>query len=141
MCACTPQIATCKEQSISFNDLPSAVQETAKRESQGAKVRGYAKEMDKGKTEYEVQLLVAGKSKDIAIDPEGKVLETEQEVALNSIPKEARSAITQKAQGAKVERVEQVKSEKPTVYEALIHKSGKKQEIRVLENGDNAPAD
>ncbi|HVH88487.1 MAG TPA: PepSY-like domain-containing protein [Terriglobales bacterium] len=131
--------AAAQEAKIKFKDLPPAVQETAKAQSQGATVRGYSKEIEKGKTEYEVQLLVDGKKRDVSIDPNGKVLETEQEVAFDSVPQKAQDAIKQEAGGAKVEKVEAVKSDQPTVYEALIHQNGKKHEIRVLESGEQAP--
>jgi uncharacterized membrane protein YkoI len=101
-------------------------------------VKGYAKEIEKGKTEYEVQLVVDGKKRDVSIDPQGKVIETEQEVAFESVPRKAQDAITQEAAGAKIESVEQVKSDQATVYEALIHQNGKKHEIRVLESGEKA---
>ena len=134
-------IASGQESKIKFKDLPPAVQQTAKAESKGATVKGYAKEIDNGKTEYEVQLVVNGKARDVAIDPSGKVLETESEVDFASVPDKAKEAIEKEAGGAKVEKVEEVKSEKPTVYEALIHKGGKKHEIRVLETGEQAPAE
>ena len=130
-----------QESKIKFTDLPPAVQATAKAESKGATVKGYAKEIEKGKTEYEVQLVVNGKSRDVSIDPSGKVIETESLVDFASVPDRAKDAIQKQAGGAKVERVEEVKSGNPTVYEAVVHKGGKKREIRVLENGDKAPAE
>ena len=131
--------ADCQESKIKFNDLPPQVQATAKVESKGATVKGYSKEIEKGKTEYEVQLLVDGKSRDVSIDPAGKVIETESQVDFASVPDKAKDAIQREAGGAKVEKVEEVKSDQATVYEAVIHKGGKKHEIRVLENGDKAP--
>jgi uncharacterized membrane protein YkoI len=133
--------ASAKEAKINFKDLPPAVQETAKVQSQGATVKGYAKEIEKGKTEYEVQLVVDGRKRDVSIDPNGKVLETEQEVAFESVPQEAQEAIRREAAGAKIEKVEEVKSEQSTVYEALVHQRGKKHEIRVLETGEKASAE
>ena len=134
-------IANCQETKIKFSDLPPAVQETAKAASKGATVKGYSKEIEKGKTEYEVQLLVNGKSRDVSIDPAGKVIETESQVDFASVPDKAKDAIQKEAGGAKVEKVEEVKSDKATVYEAVIHKGGKKHEIRVLESGEKAPAE
>ena len=131
--------ASAQETKIAFKDLPPAVQETAKAQSQGATVRGYSTEIEKGKTEYEVQLTVDGKKRDVSIDPNGKVIETEQEVAFESVPEKAQDAIKREAGGAKIERVEEVKSDQATVYEAHVHQNGKKHEIRVLESGEKAP--
>jgi len=133
--------AFAQETKVQFKDLPPAVQATAKAQSQGAMVKGYSKEIEKGKTEYEVQLLVDGKRRDVSIDSDGKVLESEEVVAFSSLPKKAQDAIKQEANGAKVEKVEMVKSDQTTVYEALVHRNGKKHEIRVLETGEKAPAE
>ena len=132
-------LATAQETKVKFKDLPPAVQETAKAQSQGALVKGYSREVEKGKTEYEVQLVVDGKKRDVSIDPNGKVIETEQEVAFESVPQKAQETIKHQSGGAKIERLEEVKSDHATVYEALIHQNGKKHEIRVLESGEKAP--
>ena len=133
--------AFAQETKVQFKDLPQAVQTTAKAQSQGAIVKGYSREIEKGKTEYEVQLLVDGKQRDVSIDPEGKLLEAEEVVAFSSLPKKAQDEIKQQAAGSKVEKVEKVTSDQATVYEALVHSHGKKHEIRVLENGEKAPAE
>ena len=131
--------ASAQDTKVEFKDLPPAVQDAVKAQSQGATVRGYSKEVQNGKTEYEVQLLADGKKRDVSFDPNGTVLETEQEVAFDSVPLKARDAIKKAAAGANLERVEQVKSGKATVYEAHFHQHGKKHEVRVLENGEKAP--
>lgn len=131
--------ANAQETKLDFKDLPPAVQDAVKAQSQGATVRGYSKEMEKGKSEYEVQLVVDGKKRDVSIDPSGKVIETEQEVAFASIPEKAQDAIKREAGGARIETVEQVKSNQATVYEALVRQNGKKHEIRILESGEKAP--
>ena len=133
--------ANCQETKIKFEDLPPAVQQTAKAESRGATVKGYAKEIEKGKTEYEVELAVNGKSRDVSIDPSGKVLETESEIDFESVPDKAKKAIQKEAAGANIERVEEVKSDKPTFYEAVVRRDRKKREIRILENGEKAMAE
>jgi uncharacterized membrane protein YkoI len=133
--------AFAQEAKIQFKDLPEAVKATAKAQSQGATVKGYSKEVEKGKTEYEVQLIVDGKKRDVSIAPDGKVLETEEVVAFSSVPEKAQGAITREAAGSEVEKVEMIKSDQTTVYEALVHKNGKKREVRVLENGEKAPAE
>ena len=133
--------AGAQETKIKFKDLPPAVQETARAQSQGAMVRGYSKEIEKGKTEYEVQLVVDGTKRDVSIDPNGRVIETEQEVAFESVPEKALDAIKREAGGAEIEGVEQVKSDQATVYEAVVHQNGKKHEIRVLESGEKAPSE
>src|SRR5579863_9504202 len=75
-----------QEKRIRKSDLPPAVQKAADEQSKGGAVRGYAKEIENGKVEYEVQMVVNGHSKDVSMDSQGNVLEVEEEVALNLLP-------------------------------------------------------
>src|ERR1700686_2117859 len=90
-------ISEAQEKRVKMSDLPAAVQATVKEQSKGAKVRGFASEVEKGKTLYEVELMVDGHSKDVSMDADGKVVEVEEEVAIASIPEEARDAIRKSA--------------------------------------------
>jgi uncharacterized membrane protein YkoI len=133
-------VAGAQEAKIKFQDLPPAVQATAKAQSHDATVKGYTREIEHGKTEYEVQTVANGKTRDVSMDPEGKVIETETEVALASVPEKARAAIQKEAGNVKITKVEEVKSGQSTVYEAHIRTTaGKRHEIRVLEDGAKAP--
>jgi uncharacterized membrane protein YkoI len=132
-------IAKAREKRVNSSDLPPAVQKTAQRESQGATVRGYSKDVESGKIEDEVEMMVAGKSRDVSIDSSGKVIEVEQEVALDGIPSAAMAAIRRQAEGASIRKVEEVRSSAETAYEAQILSNGKHREIRVHADGSEAP--
>ena len=131
-------IAKASEKQITYSDLPAAVQKTAQRESQGTVLR-YSKEVENGKIEYEVEMIVAGKSKDISIDPSGKVVEIEQQLSLDAVPLAAMAAIQKGAAGGSVRKVEEVTSDTETAYEAQILNNGKRREIRVHADGSAAP--
>ena len=128
-------IARASENRVNYEDLPPAVQKTAQRESQGATVWGYSKEVGNGKIEYEVEMIVAGKSRDVSIDPSGKVIEVEQQVALE----DAMAAIRKEAKGDSIRKVEEVKSDAEAAYEGQILSNGKHREIRVHFDGSAAP--
>src|SRR6202051_975377 len=81
------------EKKVKMEDLPAVVQAAVKQQSQGATIKGLAKETEKGKTTYEVELTVNGHGKDVSFDPTGKVVSVEEEMVLDSIPAPARDAI------------------------------------------------
>ena len=124
-----------------MSDLPPAVQATVKEQSKGATIRGFTKETEKGKTTYEVELTKDGRGKDVSMDANGKVVEVEEEVALNSIPAAARTAIEKGATGGKVLKVEAVSagSGAPQAFEAQVLKGGKRSEVRVAPDGSPKP--
>src|SRR2546430_7402627 len=89
--------ASAQEKRLKRSDLPPAVQKTVDELSHGAKVRGYASELEAGQLEYEVELIANGRVRDVTIAPDGSVLETEEEVALEALPAAVRAALHQQA--------------------------------------------
>ena len=125
-----------EETKVNFKDLPSAVQKTAKeQERNGATVRGYNKEVEKGKTFYEVETRVKGKSRDILMDESGSIVEVEQQVDISSVPGEAMEGLKREAGGAIIRTVEFVTRGDKISYEAEIQKNGNKKEIAVNADG------
>jgi uncharacterized membrane protein YkoI len=130
------------EKKVKMEDLPAAVQKTVKEQSKGGTIRGLSMEVEKGKTIYEAALTVNGHKKDISMDASGAVVEVEEEVALESIPAAAKSAIQKAAGTGKVLKVESVTHGTTLVaYEAQVMKGTKKSEVRVKPDGTSAPED
>lgn len=126
-----------KETKVKMKDLPPAVQKTVREQSKGAKVRGYSKEEEDGKTYYEVSMTVNGHGKDVLIDPEGAVVEIEEQVALASLPPLVKAAIVKAAGKGKVLNVESItKGGSVEAYEAHVAAGGKRSEIKVRPNGE-----
>jgi len=116
--------------------LPAPVQKTADEQSKGATVVGYASEQENGQTLYEAQLKVNGHSKDVSIDASGKVVEIEEEVALNSLSPEVQKGLTSAAGKGKIGKVESLtKGGKLVAYEAVVVTNGKRSEIQVGPQG------
>jgi uncharacterized membrane protein YkoI len=137
LCAMTLAFGTlcAADQKIKLQDMPPAVQQAVKEQSKGATVRGYAKEVEDGKTSYEAELTVNGRAKDISFSADGKVLAIEETVPLASIPAPARAAIQKIAGAGKVNKVESVTEEGTINYEAAITKGGKRSEVKVNAEG------
>jgi hypothetical protein len=126
------------ESKLKVEDLPVSVQKTIKEQTQNAKLVGLSKEKEGGKTEYELETMVNGKSRDLMIDSDGAILTVEDEVALDSIPTAAKKAIQEKIDGGKLTKVETVTKGSEVSYEAAYtSKSGKKAEYGV--NADGTP--
>jgi uncharacterized membrane protein YkoI len=130
---CTAAIAA--EVKVKMSDLPPAVQGAVKAQSKGATVRGLTKETENGKTEYEAELTVNGRNRDVSFDASGNVISVEDEVPLASVPNAARVAIQKAMEGGTLRKVELVKENGKTFYEATIRKAGKSSEIQVDPNG------
>jgi hypothetical protein len=95
-----------------------------------------SKEVEDGKTVYEIETKVNGKSRDLSLDATGAVIEVEEEVEMNSLPAAAREAIRQKIGEGKLKKVEAVTKGSSMSYEAsYVGKLGKTAEIAVNADG------
>jgi hypothetical protein len=128
-------VAFAGETSVKMKDLPPAVQKTVEEQTRGAQIKGLSKEIEKGKTTYEVETMLNGKARDLLIDSTGALVSVEEPVAIDAIPVAAKAAIEKLAAGGKIKSVESV-TKGPTVsYEAVIVKGLKKSEVVVGADG------
>ena len=74
-CLISLSVTNAQERKITREQLPPAVEKTVARESEGATIRGFSKEVEHGQTFYEASLNVGGRNKDILIDKNGRVVE------------------------------------------------------------------
>ena len=133
--ACT-LTAVAQEKKIERSTLPPAVEKTVQAQSKGATIKGFTTERENGKRTYEAEMVVNGHSRDIEIAENGTLNEMEDEVAFSSLPAKVQSALTAKAAGAKITKVESLtKKDKLVAYEAAITKGTKKSEIQVGPDG------
>lgn len=130
-------IAFAAEKKVKRSDLPPAVEKTVQQQSQGATINGFSMDTEKGKVEYEVEMTVNGHGKDVSIAKDGTVLSIEEEVAIDTLPAAAKSALLARAGTAKIVKVEALsKGGKIASYEASTLKGTKKGEVAAGPNGE-----
>jgi len=117
---------------IQKKDTPAAVQRTIDEQSKGVTVRGLFTETEGGKTYYELELTVSGHSKDLLIDPAGKIVSVEEEIPLASVPQAARATLEKRGT---ILKVESVTKDGVVSYEAKVESAGKKSEVAVTAEG------
>jgi hypothetical protein len=127
--------ALAAEKPVKMKDLPTAVQKTVQEQTQNAQLKGLSKEVEGGKTFYEAETMVNGKSRDLLIDPTGAVVEVEEATTLDVIPAPAKAAIEKYAKNGKILKVESVTKGSTVSYEATVSKGGKKSEVAVAADG------
>jgi uncharacterized membrane protein YkoI len=126
------------EKRIAKKDLPAAVRTAVDAETKGSQVKGYASEVENGQTFYEAETVVNGRTRDLLYDAQGKLVEVEEEVSLDSIPAAAKAAIQKQAAGGKILKVEKVTKGDKVKYEAAVRRGTKRSEIAVTADGSPA---
>ena len=128
--------ASAQEKKIKRSELPPAVEKTVAAQSEGATIRGFSEEKEKGQTFYEAEMTVNGHSKDVLIAADGTIVEIEEQVALDSLSAEVKAGLKAKAGAGKILKVESLtKKGKLVAYEAKIGTNGKKSEVQVGPDG------
>jgi uncharacterized membrane protein YkoI len=128
--------SSASEREVRHADLPAAVQKTAQEQSKGAVIRRYVKDNEDGQLEYEVEMTIDGHSKDVAIAPNGKLLEVEEQVNLDSLSAAVRQGLQKKAGKGAITKVESItKKGQIVAYEAQVQTAGKHSEIQVGPDG------
>jgi hypothetical protein len=131
------------EEKIPAGKLPSAVKKAVQKKFPDARIRGAAKEEEDGKTTYEVELTVKGRSVDVALDAEGKILEIEKEVPVSRLPAAVQKKLAAKYPGAKIEKAEEITrgEDGPVRYEVAIKAevvlTAKGKIVRPTEDGED----
>jgi len=127
-----------QEKKIKRSELPAKVEKTVVEQSKGATIRGFNEEKENGKTAYEVELLVNGHSKDVGMAANGAVIEIEEQVGIESLSADVRTALRAKAGKGKITKIESItKKDKLVAYEAQVVTNGKKSEVQVGPNGQS----
>jgi len=125
------------EKKISRAQLPSEVEKTVARESEGATIKGFASETENGQQFYEASLIVNGHTKDILMDPHGAVVEVEEQVTMDSLPTVVQDALKKMAGSGKITVIESLtKNGQLVAYEAHVKHGKKRSEIQVGPNGE-----
>jgi uncharacterized membrane protein YkoI len=118
---------------VDLSKYPAPVRATIEAETKNATIKGVSKETEKGVVQYEVETIVNGHTRDFNVDPSGKILVDEEEIALDAAPAAVRDALKPYA---KVLRLEKVTHNGTITYEASVQaKNGKKSSLELDANG------
>ena len=135
VCFCS--IVAAQEKKISRDKLPAAVEKTVARESEGATITEFAREIEHGQTFYEVSLTINGRRREILMDKLGNVVEVEEAVTFDSLPQPVQEALKKAAGAGTIRTIESLtKNGKLVAYEAHVKHGRKMSEIQIGPNGE-----
>ena len=137
--ACASALAA-KEVKLTKAEVPAPVLQTAAKTAPGAAMTGFAREEEKGKTVYEVELREKGAGTDLILSPEGKLLTEEKTLAsLADLPAAVRKGFQGSPYGtAKVLKIEKVTNSgtpNASTYELTVQQHGKRHEVELTAEG------
>ena len=130
-----------EDEAVPLAQVPPVVMAAVQSYGSAAEIKKVQKADVDGVLAFEFVIEKGGKTIEVAITPEGKVLGTEEAISLADIPAPARKTITEQATGGKVISTEKIVEGGKTSYEAVIEKSGKQSEVAVSPDGKLLPGE
>ena len=132
--------ARADEEKVALKDVPKAVMDAVQKKFPGAELVEAEKEVEEGKTTFEVELKDKGRSIDVSLKPNGTILEIETEVAAKDLPKAVTEALMAKYPGATIKEAEEVVTyegdKEVKAYEVKVTTAAKKSfEVKVSTDG------
>jgi hypothetical protein len=130
-------VANAQEKKLTRKQLPPAVEKTVASESEGATIKGFATEVEKGQRLYEAELIVNGHHKDILMNRQGVIVEVEEEVSMDSLPATVQDGLRKAAGSGTIGMIESLtKHGKLVAYEGQVKTGTKRSEIQVGPQGE-----
>src|SRR4051812_33723676 len=123
------------EEKVPLDKVPPPVLKAFKAKFPEAKIKAAIKEVEDGKTVYEIESTSNGLTIDAVLKPDGEFVNYEKEIKADDLPAAAASAVKAKYPKAKVKRIEEVTEGDKHFYELVVEAGGKDVEVSVDKKG------
>jgi hypothetical protein len=120
--------------------LPKVILDAFKKSYPTAVIKNVAEEEENGKTTWEVESTDKGIARDLVYNPDGTVVDIEEEVAAASLPPAVTAALKAKYPKATITKAEKLITGKTFVYELTIAGAGEVKSIELTADGKAVPA-
>jgi len=118
--------ARADEEKIALDKVPTAVMNAVKKKFPAAKIEEAAKEVEDGKTTYEISIELNDRDITVSLKDDGTILEIEKEIAVKDLPSAVTGAIAAKCPGATLKNAEEVTEGEKVTYEVVVVPASKK---------------
>ena len=139
-------VARAGDEKLPLDKLPKAVVDAVKEKFPKAEMKAAEKEVEDGKTVYEVTIMLGEAKVDVDVSESGKITGYEKGVKLAELPKPVSAAVAKKYPKGKPETAEAVYTvaggkDTLSYYEVVVDLDGKKMELEILADGKTKPKD
>jgi hypothetical protein len=125
-----------QEQKISCTAVPPAVLKAFEKAFPKATIKGCAKEVEKGKTSYEISSTEGGTRRDVLFYADGRLVVVEEAIPFGSVPQSVQQAVHKRYPGGEIMLAEKLMRDATVLYEFRIKHRGKFVEIAFDTDGN-----
>jgi Putative beta-lactamase-inhibitor-like, PepSY-like len=120
--------ALAEEQDISCNAVPMVVRGAFEKAFPKATIKECAKEVEKGKTAYEISSTEGGIRRDVLFHADGTLIVIEEAIAFQSAPDLVQQAVRKMYPGGEITLAEKITRDGAVLYEFKMKHRGKRVE-------------
>ena len=124
-----------QEKKIARKEVPAPVLAAFEKSFPNAKVVGYSREVEDGKTLYEIESKEGTMTRDATFTPEGTLAIVEESLPASALPKPVADAFKKQHPEAQLTLAEKVTEGKKVFYELHIKEGGKSLEAKYNPDG------
>ncbi|MDR3633330.1 MAG: PepSY-like domain-containing protein [Isosphaeraceae bacterium] len=127
-------VARADEVKVPLDKLPQAVTKAIKAKFPTGSLKQAEKEVEDGKTIYEVGLEDGGTKIDVSLKEDGTILEIEKEIPAAALPKAVSAALKEKYSKGTIKKAEEIAKGETRSFEVIVAVGNKRREV-VLDPG------
>ena len=120
---------------VKLNDVPQAAQAVIQSHTSGGTIEKITCEKKEGKHFYKVEYKKDARKFELQVDDDGKVLETEEILAMEDLPPVVQDTVKAESAGGKIKELSLETEEGKTFYEVEFEKNGKEHEVKIAKDG------
>jgi len=124
---CVTAAGIAQEQGVKSKDVPAPVTAAAAKLYPNAKIVGWSKETEGGKTFYEAEMKEGQTKRDVVFMADGKIEVVEEEVATAQVPAAVQNALKARYPKAVISLAERLTRGSEVQYELQLKKAPKKE--------------
>jgi len=120
-----------QDKPVRQSDIPAPVIAAFHKTFPAARIRGTSKEVERGKTYYEIESMDGTRARDILYLADGTAVEIEETVAAQSLPAAVRDAVTREFRGSDVTKAERTTKGTAISFEILVRRGAQRGSVVV----------
>jgi hypothetical protein len=129
----TVALTLAADEPLKKQDVPAPVLASVAKKYPSGVMKAFEKEVEEGKTQYEVKVVAEGRTSDIIVAPDGTLLLEETTIPASELPATVSRALAAssygKAKVVRVERINDLQASGAPSFEVVVNGQGKQREL------------
>lgn len=128
-------VSAADEVKVPLDKVPGKVIDAIKAKFPSAELTGAEKDVEDGKTTYEVALTYKESKYEVGVTEEGKIIEVEKTIPVADLPKAVTAAVNKKYPEGKLKSAEEITADEKINYEVVVVNGDKTLEMLIDPKG------